>query len=210
MFDAIYSLKNSKLPHQQQVYQLLISIDANLSSKEPLSYFGAVLSLLQHSQDHAPALIYLLNCILPQISPSLLRAKFAFIMPLLPLSTHLEPLLTRSLLSCISTLLLAHEPIQLSNQLELRKHFLALCQFTLDARPKVRKTALEALQPLLKSKALSVFLDFLLLNLKNDAALASNAINPMHFLFLIQSNASALATGLDRDSILKLCQALLV
>ena len=111
------------------------------------AYFGALMIALdaatQHSADTLSGITHLLALILPQLAPTLLRAKAADIAPILLqlLDSQAETTaVAKSLLSCIATLLCALDaaPASAFHHSPFLHLFQALLVYSLDPRPKLR------------------------------------------------------------------------
>ncbi|KAJ1841982.1 pre-rRNA processing protein, partial [Coemansia sp. RSA 486] len=110
----------SKAAHQQQHAATLMAVEETIKEQnmavEPASYFAALLTLLEQTEVGPKGLsgtiIYLLSIILPFVSHSTLRAKFATMMAVLSQSLDLESAdvaLLRSIISCLETVLMAQD-----------------------------------------------------------------------------------------------------
>jgi ribosomal RNA-processing protein 12 len=136
------------------------------SELTPAAYFAALLALLkQHNpggqlaveEEIAPAVLYLLDLILPEVSIPLLRTKFS------QLATSFAPVLSarnagapiiRSCIGCFESLLLAQDAQAWSlphTQIGPRAGVQALLQIAMDPRPKVRKRSQEAIGKILQN-----------------------------------------------------------
>ena len=111
------------------------------------AYFGALMIALdaatQHSADTLSGITHLLALILPQLAPTLLRAKAADIAPILLqlLDSQAETTaVAKSLLSCIAALLCALDAAAASafHHSPFLHLFQALLVYSLDPRPKLR------------------------------------------------------------------------
>lgn len=116
---------NPKQQSQQHTAVVLSSIDDTLKAQNtepsPTAYFAALLSLLSKyispdngiaNKDLAYAVVYLLDLVTPNVSPSLVRAKFAQILTsLAPALIHAdaEAQLVRSAIGCLEALLLTQD-----------------------------------------------------------------------------------------------------
>lgn len=142
------------------------------SAPTPTGYFAALLSLLQQAINDgnvnvelaAPA-VYLLDVVTPFAPQPLLRSKFTQILTLLApvlLMQDAEPLLLRTSIGCLESLLLAQDmpSWELSvSQIGPRRAVAGLLNLALDQRPKVRKRSQDALKKVLKNPPPSPSLD---------------------------------------------------
>lgn len=127
-------------------------------------YFAALLALLQQANGNgnvnielATPAVYLLDVVTPFTPPPLLRSKFTQILTLLApvlLMQDAEPLLLRTSIGCLESLLLAQDVAswELSvSQIGPRRAVAGLLNLSLDHRPKVRRRAQDALKKVLKN-----------------------------------------------------------
>lgn len=156
---------------------LLAAIEDTLRQQKseftPTAYFAALLSLLTRqitaqgivNKDSAGATIYLLDLVTPHVPAPLLRSKFTDILTsLAPALTHKDadaPLI-RSSIGCLESLLVVQDARawELSqSQISPRRAVAGLLQISVDARPKVRKRAQDALAKVLANPPPSPSLD---------------------------------------------------
>lgn len=142
------------------------------SAPTPTGYFAALLALLQQGINNgtvnielaAPA-VYLLDVVTPFAPQPLLRSKFTQILTLLApvlLMQDAEPLLLRTSIGCLESLLLAQDmpSWELSvSQIGPRRAVAGLLNLALDQRPKVRRRAQDAIKKVLKNPPPSPSLD---------------------------------------------------
>lgn len=160
----------SSLEHQKASANLLHALEATLDERKtersPTAYFAALLTALGATLqkdassglalgegDILPAEIYLLGLIAPFVPPPVIRGNLDTIIfltsPLFPLLvTHAPPL--RSQIGLYSSVFRALDRSQLEAQ-GVRQSFASVLQLCLDARPKVRKRATEAIKDVLSS-----------------------------------------------------------
>ncbi|KAJ2227667.1 pre-rRNA processing protein [Coemansia sp. RSA 485] len=149
----------SKAAHQQQHAATLMAVEETIKEQnmavEPASYFAALLTLLEQTEVGPKGLsgtiIYLLSIILPFVSHSTLRAKFATMMAVLSQSLDLESAdvaLLRSIISCLETVLMAQDAGSWSQPIA-QGTFKSLLALATDSKPKIRKRAQHAVSKLL-------------------------------------------------------------
>ena len=155
------------------------------------------------------------------VSQGILRSKFDFIIELLENaleSYESSSLFLRSYLTCLEFLFLAQEPSSWSLNLILKKSFSSLLSFSLDARPKIRKRALDALRRILSSPpppcfvhpGISHTLDYFqkMLDSNEDETVY------LHFLLFLNVNGSLFMCCLENEKFgnmwLSLVQSLLL
>lgn len=127
-------------------------------------YFAALLALLQQANANdavnselATPVVYLLDTVTPFAPQPLLRSKFTQILTLLApvlLLQEAEPILLRSSIGCLESLLLAQDSSswELSvSQIGPRRAVAGLLNMALDQRPKVRKRSQDALKKVLRN-----------------------------------------------------------
>jgi ribosomal RNA-processing protein 12 len=139
----------------------------------PTAYFSALLALLGRqvssegivNKETATSIIYLLDLVTPHVPAPLLRSKFAEILTsLAPALTHADaeaPLL-RSSIGCLESLLVLQDArawALAQTEISPRRAVAGLLQIAVDARPKVRKRAQEALAKVLANPPPSPSLD---------------------------------------------------
>lgn len=135
-------------------------------------YFAALLALLQQANANdavnselATPVVYLLDTVTPFAPQPLLRSKFTQILTLLApvlLLQEAEPILLRSSIGCLESLLLAQDSSswELSvSQIGPRRAVAGLLNMALDQRPKVRKRSQDALKKVLRNPPPSPSLD---------------------------------------------------
>ncbi|KAF1917153.1 NUC173 domain-containing protein [Ampelomyces quisqualis] len=176
--DRLRKIRDSpKLQGQQQTHVLLTAIEDTLRQQQaeptPTAYFAALLSLLPRqmtsegiaNKDAAAATVYLLDLVTAHVPAPLLRSKFIDIL------TSLAPALTRKdadaplirpSIGCLESLLVVQDgrAWQLPpSHVSPRRAVAGLLHISVDARPKVRKRAQEALAKVLANPPPSPSLD---------------------------------------------------
>lgn len=244
---------SNKNPHPLTSIQTVVVLEAVESTlKEqgtapsPTGYFAALLSLLQQAEagssgkssvnlDLLTPIVYLLDVVTPHVPQPLLRSKFTPILTSLApvlLMHDVPPILTRSSIGCLESLLLAQDAaswVLSVSQVGPRRAVAGLLNLALDHRPKVRKRALDALKQILRNPPPSPSLDHpaadmcaatALANLQNlvqNATHARKAAKPVdaahdpariHALQLIKTVAAA-SGGWPSTKIESLCELLL-
>lgn len=160
---------NSKLENQKHIALVLSAVEENISSQSgsasPVAYFVSFLSLLDQSIDADNDTItdanlvataaYLLDLTLPVIPKALLKTKFAEILVKLApaiTSSDAEAPLIKSAVGSLETLLLAQDINSWNNSalnINPKRGFGGLLEYSLDPRPKVRKRAQDAVHSIL-------------------------------------------------------------
>lgn len=209
--------------------------------QSPTGYFAALLSLLQQANsngkiniDLTTPVVYLLDVVTPYAPQPLLRTQFTQILTLIApvlLMQDAEPILLRSSIGCLESLLLAQDSASWDlgvAQIGPRRAVAGLLNLSLDPRPKVRKRAQDALKKVLKNPPPSPSLDHPAADLCAQTAtkhledLASKATSQkgrkaadaahdpalMHALQLIKTIAAA-SGGWPSKKIESLCELLL-
>lgn len=174
--EKLDKIKSPGLQSQKKTVVVLQAVESTLKEQNeeptPTGYFAALLALLQQANANdtvnpelaAPA-VYLLDTITPHTPQPLLRSKFTQILTLLApvlLLQDAEPLLLRSSIGCLESLLLAQDAAswELSvSQIGPRRAVAGLLNMSLDPRPKVRKRSQEALKQVLRNPPPSPSLD---------------------------------------------------
>ncbi|GIL64267.1 hypothetical protein Vafri_18268 [Volvox africanus] len=144
----------SAQPESQQVVAVLRAITDVIRneglSPSPSSYFAAIMSALeqpstQGSQQAVLAMLTLLAVVMPRLPNHVLRSRFANSATLVGglLTAHSgEAAMAKASLGCLAQVLAAADP---TAWLAAVPAFNQLLNFTTDARPKVRKRAMEGL-----------------------------------------------------------------
>ncbi|KAI7370382.1 NUC173-domain-containing protein [Hortaea werneckii] len=238
-----------KLQNQQQTAVILHAIEDTLRTQKseptPTAYFAALLSLLGQyisiekgivNKDVAYAVVYLLDLVTSHVPAPLLRSKFPQILSgIAPALTHpdAEAPLLRASIGCLESLLIGQDSQawalpQSSNS--PRGAVGGLLVLAMDPRPKVRKSAQEAVDKVLRNPPPSPQIDHPAADLCAETALRSlqsaadeamqkkkghkrrdeqqNDPNLMHALQLVKSIASA-ENGWPSRKIDPLCELLL-
>ncbi|RSL88178.1 hypothetical protein CEP51_001867 [Fusarium floridanum] len=241
--EKLDKIKSPGLQSQKRTVVVLQAVESTLKEQNeaptPTGYFAALLALLQqaHANDTvnpelATPAVYLLDVITPYAPQPLLRAKFTQILTLLApvlLLQDAEPLLLRSSIGCLESLLLAQDAAswELSvSQIGPRRAVAGLLNMSLDHRPKVRRRSQDALKKVLRNPPPSPSLDHPAADmcaqtaLKNLEDLAtkvaqarkkkSDAHDPamIHALQLVKTVAAA-SGGWPTKKIESLCELLL-
>ncbi|SMN19107.1 similar to Saccharomyces cerevisiae YPL012W RRP12 Protein required for export of the ribosomal subunits [Maudiozyma saulgeensis] len=165
----------SKLENQKHIAIILTAVEDNIeghdtndTSKNIISYMVAFMSLLDQAIDKdthniidlqlATAATYLLDIIFQYSPKKLLRSKFSELLAkIAPCITDekAEPLLIRSAIGCLASLLVAQDAQAWNNTHNLTitpmRGLQGLLELSLDPRPKIRKRALEALHKILEN-----------------------------------------------------------
>lgn len=157
-------------------------------SNTPTSYFAALLALLSQStspsngvvnKELATSVAYLLDLVVPYVSPQLLRSKFTqTLTSLAPVLTQneIEAPLIRSSIGCLESLLIAQDGAAWAlpqTQLSPRRAVAGLLVLAADHRPKVRKRAQEAITHILQNPPPSPSLDHPTIDMCAETALRS-------------------------------------
>lgn len=161
---------SSKLENQKHIALVLSAVEENISSQAnnnttPVAYFVSFLALLEQAinaqndeivdQSLAATAAYLLDIVLPFIPKALLKSKFADILiklaPAITSSDAQAPLI-RSAIGSLETLLIAQDVHSWTNSavnINPKRGFGGLLEYSLDPRPKVRKRAQDAVHRIL-------------------------------------------------------------
>ncbi|RSM05807.1 hypothetical protein CEP52_006058 [Fusarium oligoseptatum] len=121
--EKLDKIKSPGLQSQKRTVVVLQAVESTLKEQNeaptPTGYFAALLALLQQANANdivnpelATPAVYLLDVITPYAPQPLLRAKFTQILTLLApvlLLQDAEPLLLRSSIGCLESLLLAQD-----------------------------------------------------------------------------------------------------
>ncbi|KAI8692697.1 hypothetical protein LRP88_07633 [Fusarium phalaenopsidis] len=241
--EKLDKIKSPGLQSQQRTVVVLHAVESTLKEQNeaptPTGYFAALLALLQQANANdtvnpelATPAVYLLDVVTPYAPQPLLRAKFTQILTLLApvlLLQDAEPLLLRSSIGCLESLLLAQDAAswELSvSQIGPRRAVAGLLNMSLDHRPKVRRRSQDALKKVLRNPPPSPSLDHPAADmcaqtaLKNLEDLAtkvaqarkkkSDAHDPamIHALQLVKTIAAA-SGGWPTKKIESLCELLL-
>ncbi|EEU44128.1 90S preribosome component RRP12 [Fusarium vanettenii 77-13-4] len=241
--EKLDKIKSPGLQSQKRTVVVLQAVESTLKEQNeaptPTGYFAALLALLQQANANdtvnpelATPTVYLLDVITPFAPQPLLRAKFTQILTLLApvlLLQDAEPLLLRSSIGCLESLLLAQDAAswELSvSQIGPRRAVAGLLNMSLDHRPKVRRRSQDALKKVLRNPPPSPSLDHPAADmcaqtaLKNLEDLAtkvaqarkkkSDAHDPamIHALQLVKTVAAA-SGGWPTKKIESLCELLL-
>ncbi|KAJ4254202.1 pre-rRNA processing protein [Fusarium falciforme] len=241
--EKLDKIKSPGLQSQQRTVVVLQAVESTLKEQNeaptPTGYFAALLALLQQANANdtvnpelATPAVYLLDVVTPYAPQPLLRAKFTQILTLLApvlLLQDAEPLLLRSSIGCLESLLLAQDAAswELSvSQIGPRRAVAGLLNMSLDHRPKVRRRSQDALKKVLRNPPPSPSLDHPAADmcaqtaLKNFEDLAtkvaqarkkkSDAHDPamIHALQLVKTVAAA-SGGWPTKKIESLCELLL-
>ncbi|PFH60111.1 hypothetical protein XA68_11466 [Ophiocordyceps unilateralis] len=244
--EKLDKIKSPALQSQQRTAVILEAVESTLREQDaaptPTGYFAALLALLQQADSGdsidaalATPAVYLLDIVTPHAPQPLLRSKFTQILTLLApvlLLRDAEPILLRSSIGCLESLLLAQDgpSWELSvNQIGPRRAVAGLLSLSLDLRPKVRRRAQDALKTVLRNPPPSPSLDHPAADmcaqtaLKNLDDLAHKAANArkgnkstatahepalIHALQLVKSVATA-SGGWPSTRIESLCDLLL-
>ncbi|KAI8683615.1 hypothetical protein NCS57_00026200 [Fusarium keratoplasticum] len=241
--EKLDKIKSPGLQSQQRTAVVLQAVESTLKEQNeaptPTGYFAALLALLQQANANdtvnselATPAVYLLDVVTPYAPQPLLRAKFTQILTLLApvlLLQDAEPLLLRSSIGCLESLLLAQDAAswELSvSQIGPRRAVAGLLNMSLDHRPKVRRRSQDALKKVLRNPPPSPSLDHPAADmcaqtaLKNLEDLAtkvaqarkkkSDAHDPamIHALQLVKTVAAA-SGGWPTKKIESLCELLL-
>ncbi|RKO97239.1 hypothetical protein CXG81DRAFT_21034 [Caulochytrium protostelioides] len=158
--DRIRAQLTSGLANQRQPATLLVAIENAIREQDevpaPLTYFGAIMVMLDQqtadgaksdSQDFVAAACYILTVVIGDVSTPALRMRFdATLTTLMALLGRYAdaPNIIRSLLFCIERLL-AVQPAHVWAHPKSIQAFQIFLVVSLDARPKVRKAAVDAL-----------------------------------------------------------------
>ncbi|KAM0430579.1 hypothetical protein ACHAPT_005930 [Fusarium lateritium] len=242
--EKLDKIKSPGLQSQQRTVVVLQAVESTLKDQNtaptPTGYFAALLALLQQANSNdtvnpelATPAVYLLDVVTPYAPQPLLRAKFTQILTLLApvlLLQDAEPLLLRSSIGCLESLLLAQDAAswELSvSQIGPRRAVAGLLNMSLDHRPKVRRRSQDALKKVLRNPPPSPSLDHpaadmcaqtALKNLEDLAAKVAQARKKksdaahdpamIHALQLVKTIAAA-SGGWPTKKIESLCELLL-
>lgn len=164
--DKIRHQTTSNLVNQKRPATLLVALEATLTEQEaaltPVAYFAALLSTTQQligggaedtDGETLPAALYLLAIVLPCVQASIVKSKSGPLLeslaPLL-VSLHDQAATIKSLLSIFQAVYLSLDGSSLGS-LQAKQVFNGVLAFLVDARPKVRRKAQEAVQAMLAS-----------------------------------------------------------
>ncbi|KAH3672848.1 hypothetical protein WICMUC_004070 [Wickerhamomyces mucosus] len=161
----------SKLDNQKHLALILSAVEENISDQSngssisPIAYLVSFLSLLDQSidtktddildQSLATSSSYFLDLTLPFVPKTLLKSKFPEILSKLAsiiTNSNAEAPLIKSAIGSLETLLIAQDINSWNNtslNINPRRGFGGLLEFSLDPRPKVRKRAQEAIHKIL-------------------------------------------------------------
>lgn len=243
--ERLDKIKSPGLQSQQRSVVVLHAVESTLKEQNtpqsPTGYFAALLALLQQANangkiniDLTTPVVYLLDVVTPFAPQPLLRTQFTQILTLIApilLMQDAEPILLRSSIGCLESLLLAQDSSSWElgvAQIGPRRAVAGLLNLSLDPRPKVRKRAQDALKKVLKNPPPSPSLDHPAADLCAQTAtkhledLASKATSQkgrkavdaahdpalMHALQLIKTIAAA-SGGWPSKKIESLCELLL-
>ncbi|RBR22555.1 uncharacterized protein FIESC28_04447 [Fusarium coffeatum] len=174
--EKLDKIKSPGLQSQKRTVVVLQAVESTLKEQNadptPTGYFAALLALLQQANSNdtvnpelATPVVYLLDVVTPYAPQPLLRSKFTQILTLLApvlLLQDAEPMLLRSSIGCLESLLLAQDAAswELSvSQIGPRRAVAGLLNMSLDHRPKVRKRSQDALKQVLRNPPPSPSLD---------------------------------------------------
>ncbi|KAJ4134747.1 pre-rRNA processing protein [Fusarium equiseti] len=174
--EKLDKIKSPGLQSQKRTVVVLQAVESTLKEQNadptPTGYFAALLALLQQANNNdtvnpelATPVVYLLDVVTPYAPQPLLRSKFTQILTLLApvlLLQDAEPMLLRSSIGCLESLLLAQDAAswELSvSQIGPRRAVAGLLNMSLDHRPKVRKRSQDALKQVLRNPPPSPSLD---------------------------------------------------
>lgn len=168
--EKLEKIKKPNLENQKHTAVVLSSIEDTLRTANekftPTAYFAALLALLKQvvqpqdlyaSGDIVASTLYLLDLVTSHVPATLLRTQFTSIVTLLApyLSTEeSNAALLKSAIGCLESILLAQDgpAWNLSaSQSSPRQALNALLALTIDARPKIRKRAQEAVKVVLQN-----------------------------------------------------------
>ncbi|KAH6977016.1 NUC173 domain-containing protein [Ilyonectria sp. MPI-CAGE-AT-0026] len=174
--EKLDKIKSPGLQSQQRYVVVLNAVESTLKDQNtdatPTGYFAALLALLQQANSNdninlelATPAVYLLDVVTPFAPQPLLRAKFTQILTLLApilLLQDAEPMLLRSSIGCLESLLLAQDSASWElgvTQIGPRRAVAGLLNMSLDQRPKVRRRSQDALKKVLRNPPPSPSLD---------------------------------------------------
>ncbi|KAM3514559.1 hypothetical protein MY11210_001794 [Beauveria gryllotalpidicola] len=175
--EKLDKIKSPGLQSQQRTVVVLKAVESTLKEQNtaptPTGYFAALLALLQNANSSgtvntelATPAIYLLDVVTPYTPEALLRSKFTTILtllaPVLLMGDDAEPLLLRTSIGCLESLLLAQDAAawELSvAQVGPRRAVAGLLNLARAPRPKIRKRAQDALKRVLRNPPPSPALD---------------------------------------------------
>ncbi|KAH7153107.1 NUC173 domain-containing protein [Dactylonectria macrodidyma] len=174
--EKLDKIKSPGLQSQQRTVVILNAVESTLKDQNtaptPTGYFAALLALLQQANvndninlELATPAVYLLDVVTPYAPEPLLRAKFTQILTLLApllLLQDAEPMLLRSSIGCLESLLLAQDSASWElgvTQIGPRRAVAGLLNMSLDHRPKVRRRSQDALKKVLRNPPPSPSLD---------------------------------------------------
>ncbi|CAG8693171.1 3787_t:CDS:1, partial [Dentiscutata erythropus] len=162
-FERIRNQVDSKLDNQKQIAATLIAVEETIRDQNspliPTAYFAVLLTTLEEQCNNSTgsgneihgAILYLLNIILPNLSPTILLGKFSQVMPMLLQdleSNKDDSAIVRSITGCIESFLIAQDR-NAWNQVLAKKSFQALLILSVDQRPKPRKRAQDSVRKIL-------------------------------------------------------------
>jgi len=172
---------SSNLAHQKKPAQLLVALESTIQSTSgsnststsisssssatpaPSAYFAALVTTLEgtlarnemslNEGDILPATLYLLAIVTPFVPPALLRSQYSTLLPILtPLLPHTNPHAPslRSLITVLGAFISSLDS-HLLDAPGVRNAFSTVVERTIDARPKVRRKAAEAVRDILSN-----------------------------------------------------------
>ncbi|KAL2759571.1 hypothetical protein ACRALDRAFT_1025826 [Sodiomyces alcalophilus JCM 7366] len=174
--EKLDKIRSPGLQSQKRTVVILDAVDTTLKEQNtaptPTGYFAALLGLLSQavesgnvSSETTTSVVYLLDVVTPYAPEPLLRSKFTQILTLLApvlILQDAEAILLRSSIGCLESLLLAQDSASWDlgvTQIGPRRAVAGLIKLALDAKPKVRKRAQDALKKVLKNPPPSPSLD---------------------------------------------------
>eukprot|EP01135_Chromosphaera_perkinsii_P005543 Nk52_evm92s352 gene=Nk52_evmTU92s352 len=178
VFASVIRHSNSNLASHREACAVLAVVQEVIkeqgAEESEAAYFAALMSVLDEAKDQESgdqessssasaleAIVQLLALVLPRTPSAVLKSKFTGVSTLLmeTLAMHADKSssLVRHILQCLGGLLEAQEAVVWggatgggSSSSSTRKVFQSILVFTLDMRPKVRKTAQECIQDLVQ------------------------------------------------------------
>ncbi|KAI8896755.1 armadillo-type protein [Globomyces pollinis-pini] len=160
--NGIKQQTNSGLDNQKQAAILLKAVEETIVEQNgelsPIAYFGTLMTIVEQAiTNESPVIspsVYLLAIIFPKINANVLKLKFTDIASMLEsilVQYNNDAPVVRSTIICIEYLLFAIDNTAWSSETLSKKLFQHLLNLCVDARPKVRKRASDAIKRILSN-----------------------------------------------------------
>ncbi|EDO48743.1 predicted protein [Nematostella vectensis] len=202
-FESIRRFANTQLASQKEVCAVLAAVTEVIKSQggseTETEYFAALMTALESAQDQESmtAIAYLLTLIIKRVPESILKTKFSkasqvILSSLAAYAGDGGSSLLKSLLGCLCQLLVIQERAVWSESSTV-KIYHGLLSFTIHSKPKVRKSAHEAVHLLLRSPpagtefhpAAAVTAKFAIQQIQQHGG-SSQAVTTLHIIGLLK------------------------